>query len=32
MLKDNVNVCLFDFTGYGNSEGDSVTLGIRESN
>lgn len=31
MLNSNINVCLFDFSGYGNSEGDTVTLGIEES-
>jgi hypothetical protein len=29
MLSSNINLCLFDFCGYGNSEGDTVTLGIQ---
>jgi len=28
ILKAGLNVCLFDFSGYGNSEGEIVTLGI----
>ena len=31
LLASHINVCLFDFAGYGNSEGDYVTLGIEES-
>ena len=30
ILSLGVNLCLFDFAGYGNSEGSSVTLGCRE--
>lgn len=29
ILNSNINICLFDFSGYGNSEGDTVTLGVR---
>lgn len=30
LLLDGFNVCLFDFAGYGNSEGDFVTMGVEE--
>lgn len=30
IIKSGMNLCLFDFAGYGNSEGDTVTLGIEE--
>ena len=29
-MKQGFNFCIFDFSGYGNSDGDSVTLGIEE--
>lgn len=31
MLNSHINLCLFDFSGYGNSEGETVTLGLQES-
>ena len=30
ILALGVNYCIFDFAGYGNSEGKSVSLGCRE--
>lgn len=30
IIKDGANICLFDFAGYGNSEGANVTMGINE--
>lgn len=30
ILAQGINVCLFDFAGYGNSEGETVSLGCRE--
>ncbi len=31
LLERGFSLCLFDFQGYGHSDGDSVTLGIREA-
>jgi len=30
LVAENINLCVFDFSGCGNSEGEFITLGVKE--
>ena len=30
LVAENINLCVFDFSGCGNSEGEYISLGVKE--
>ena len=30
LVAENINLCVFDFSGCGNSQGEYITLGVKE--